>query len=210
MKTQVGLAINQQQMWGLGRVSAMLPVAITLLLTGCLVTPTSTPISETGHASSNSASPTHLTRSEQPSAPARSRNQSSTSPATATKNTTDDQEAVRQAVLNDPSLNAALRQEFERVPGRQREHLHPLEAGAIAIVENYALADVSGGVGDLPVIDGYYLLKKQSGQWIVVGSVSVGGEIAINRMASLGLSESTIQGLLKALQAIGANFTVID
>jgi len=218
MKTQVSLAINQQAinqrpMGRLRQVSAALPVAIALLLAGCPVTPTSTPTSETGSASSHSASPqsaAQVTRAEQPSAPTGGKEQPSASPATATKNTTDDQEAVRRAVLNDPSLNAALRREFERVPSRNPELLHPLQVGAIAIVENYALAEVSGGVGDLPVIDGYYLLKKQSGQWIVVDSVGAfGGEIEIDRMARLGLSESTIQGLLDAMRAIGANFSIM-
>lgn len=235
MKTQVGLAtallklvrcsdtcktvvfparkcsISQQQMWGLRRVPALLPVAIALLLTGCPTNPSATPVSETGHTSSHSASPAHLTRSEQPSAPTGVGNQSSPSSATGTKNTTDDQEAVRQAVLNDPSLNESLRQAFERVGGRKPEDLHPLQVGAIAIVENYALAEVSGGVLDLPVIDGYYLLKKQSGQWLVVDSVSeFPGEISTNRLASLGLPDSTIQRLLDALQATGVNPTDTD
>jgi len=76
-----------------------------------------------------------------------------------------DRTAIRQAVLTDPLINEYLRQAAARSPGVP---VHPLETGAIAIAENYALVEVSAGVGDLPVIDGCYLLKKHSGQWVVV------------------------------------------
>ncbi|WP_448602816.1 hypothetical protein [Thermoleptolyngbya sp.] len=213
MKTQVSLVIHQPQMLGLRRVSAMLPVAIALLLTGCPATPTSTPTSETGHASSHSASPAQLTRSEPPSAPTGGRNQSSTSLTTATKNTTDDQAAVRQAVLDDPSLDASLRREFERVPGRSPELLHPLQVGAIAIVENYALAGVSGGVGDLPVIDGYYLLKKQSGQWIVVDPAGWGPGPVIGEnwlLTGLGVPKDVVSQLIDTLRTAGNEIEIDD
>lgn len=214
MKTPVGSGMGRWRLSDWREVSEVLPVAIALLLTGCPAATTSISESEPGSAASNSASlpmQADLKSSATPSTPTERKVQPSPTPTAATKNNANEKEAVRQAVLNDPSINASLRREFERVPGRSPELLHPLEVGAIAIAENYALAEVFGGVGDLVVIDGYYLLKKQNRQWIVVNSVGgFGGEIAIDRLTNLGLSDTTIQNLLDALRAIGANFTVVN
>lgn len=214
MKTQVGSATNRQGTLGWRRVSVMLPGAIALLLAGCPAATTSASQSETDSASSTSASPqstANLTGSEKTSASTGGNRQAADSPAAATKSSADEKEAVRQAVLDNPSLNASIRREFERLPDRSPQDIVPLQVGAIAIVENYALAEAFGGVGDLPVIDGYYLLKKQNERWILVDSAGgFGGEIATDRLANLGLLDTTIQDLLDALRAIGADFTVTD
>ncbi len=132
------------------------------------------------------------------------------SSAAATKSSTEENWAVQQAVLNDLLLNTVLHQEFERVPGRDPADVIPLQVGAIAVVENYALAEVFGGVGDLPVIDGYHLLIRQNGQWIVVESLGVGPEIWVARLTRMGVSNETFSRLLDGLRAVGADYTIFD
>jgi len=89
----------------------------------------------------------------------------------------------------------------------------PLEIGAIATVENYALANVSGGVGDLPVIEGYYLLKKQSGQWIVVERAGEGPGPSIGKswlLSVLDVPEGVISQLINTLRATGNEVEMDD
>ncbi|MBF2084759.1 SH3 domain-containing protein [Thermoleptolyngbya sp. C42_A2020_037] len=187
--------------------------AIALLLTGCPAATTPASLAENGSAAGNSASPqpaADLASSKTPSAPTESGSQTTESPTAATKSSTEENWAVQQAILNDPLLNAAIREEFERVPGRDPADIRPLQVGAIAIVENYALAEASGGVGDLPVIDGYYLLIRQNGRWIMLDGAGIAGEIVTDRMATLGVPEAMIQPLLNAFRQAGADFSIAD
>jgi hypothetical protein len=189
-----------------------LPTGIALLLAGCPAATTSASLSETSNSSSPSASPqstADLPRSEKPSASTGGNGQSAASPAAATKSGTEENWAVEQAILNDPLLNAAITREFERVSGRDPADVHPLQVGAIAIVENYALAEYSAGVGDLPM-DGYGLLIRQNNRWLMLDSIGFPGEIVLAQMANLGLPEATIQRLLNAFRQAGANFEVSD
>ncbi|QKD81889.1 hypothetical protein HPC62_06465 [Thermoleptolyngbya sichuanensis A183] len=116
---------------------------------------------------------------------------------------------MRQALLNDPSLREQLQQALANynTPGRT---LVPLSVGAIAIVENYALAKAEGDYEDLPIIDEYYLLKQQNGQWVVVDSVGRGPRIEAGQLTLLGLSNGVISSLLDALQTAEADLIVSD
>ncbi len=111
---------------------------------------------------------------------------------------TAERQAVEQAVLADPRLNAALQEAATRSP---ESPVIPLQTGAIAIAENYALAHVSGGVGDLPVIDGYYLLMKQNGQWLGVDFVGIWGEVERDRLVALNVPDDIIHQLIASLAA---------
>ncbi|WP_156435343.1 SH3 domain-containing protein [Leptolyngbya sp. O-77] len=220
MKTQVGSATTRQWTLGWRPVSVMLPGAIrkaipagiALLLTGCPAVTTSASQSEISSDASNSASPqpaADLASSKTPSTPTESGLQTTASPAAATKSGTEENWAVQQAILNDPLLSAAITREFERVSGRDPADIHPLQVGAIAVVENYALAEYFAGVGDLP-IDGYGLLIRQNNRWLMLDSIGFPGEIVTAQMANLGLPEATIQQLLNAFRQAGANFEVSD
>ncbi|MDG2615761.1 hypothetical protein P7L53_05830 [Thermoleptolyngbya sichuanensis XZ-Cy5] len=195
--------------------------AIALLLTGCPRSTSSASLLRDGSSHTPSA-PAEQTASasavstetspEGSTANADNLQTSATLTARATttaKSSTSEREAVRQALLDDPSLKAQLQQALAdyNTPGRT---LVPLSVGAIAIVENHALAEASGGYGDLPIIDGYYLLRQQNGRWAVIDSVGRGPSIETGRLTLLGLSNDAISGLLNALQAAGANFTVSD
>ncbi len=191
----------------------MLPGAIALLLTGCPGATTPASRSEPGSAASNSASlpiqQANLKSSATPSTTTERKVQLSPIPTVATDSSANEKEAVRQAVLNDPSINASIQREFERVPGRNPELLHPLEVGAIAIVGDYALAEYFAGIGDLP-LEGIGLLIRQNGRWIMLDDAGFMGEILTDRMANLGVPAATIQPLLNAFRQAGANFEVSD
>ncbi|MCS6813388.1 MAG: hypothetical protein NZ772_07430 [Cyanobacteria bacterium] len=122
------------------------------------------------------------------------------------------QEAIRQTVLADPLIKAALQAEINRVPNSARPVV-PLQVGAIAIVNNYALAEWFAGVGDLP-FDGYALLIQQQsdGPWIVL-TESVGlvpGSITPNLLTRLGLPQTLVTALVNEFRAAGAKFEVDD
>ncbi len=198
-----------------------LPAGIALLLTGCPTSTTSASLSEDGASSGPSAPAQQTTRASaaateslpEGSAAKADGLQPPATPAaaatTAAKSRTSEQEAVRQALLNDPSLKERLQQALAdyNTPGRTRV---PLSVGAIAIVENYALAKAEGGYEDLPIVDEYYLLSKQNGQWVVVDSVGRGPRIEAGQLTRLGLSNGVISGLLDALQTAGADLSVSD
>jgi hypothetical protein len=136
--------------------------------------------------------------------------QASPSLATTNLSSADDRAAIERAVLADPLLNEDLRQVADRTLGAP---VIPLEIGAIAIVENYALANVSGGVGDLPVIEGYYLLKKQSGQWIVVERAGWGPGPSISEswlLSVLDVPEDVISRLINTLRTAGNEVEMDD
>jgi hypothetical protein len=120
------------------------------------------------------------------------------------------QSAVRQAVQTEPLLNEGLQQEINRAPDPSRV-FSPLEIGAIAIVDNYAIAEWSATVGDLP-FDSYALLIQQGGQWIVISNSTGLGPAEINPdfLANLGVPDAVSQALLDALRADGADFLLSD
>jgi hypothetical protein len=121
-----------------------------------------------------------------------------------------DRTAIRQAVLTDPLINEYLRQAAARSPGVP---VHPLETGAIAIAENYALVEVSAGVGDLPVIDGCYLLKKHSGQWVVVAQAGWEPGLSINPSwlsTVLDVPKDVVSRLIDTLRSAGKEVEIDD
>lgn len=135
-----------------------------------------------------------------------------TSPSSATLNpsSADDRAAIEQAVLTDPVLNEYLRQAAARSFGVP---VHPLETGAIAIVENYALAEASAEVGDLPAIDGYYLLKKQSSRWIVAAQAGWGPRPSINQSwlsTVLEVPKDVVSRLIDTLRNAGKEIEIDD
>ncbi len=135
-----------------------------------------------------------------------------TSPSSATLNpsSADDRAAIEQAVLTDPVLNEYLRQAAARSFGVP---VHPLETGAIAIVENYALAEASAEVGDLPAIDGYYLLKKQSSRWIVAAQAGWGPRPSINQSwlsTVLEVPKDVVSRLIDTLRNAGKEVEIDD
>jgi hypothetical protein len=91
--------------------------------------------------------------------------------------------------------------------------VHPLETGAIAIAENYALVEVSAGVGDLPVIDGCYLLKKHSGQWVVVAQAGWEPGLSINPSwlsTVLDVPKDVVSRLIDTLRSAGKEVEIDD
>ncbi|BAU43534.1 hypothetical protein [Leptolyngbya sp. O-77] len=112
-------------------------------------------------------------------------------------------------MLNDPSLKTELQQALADYNTPDRT-LVPLSVGAIAIVENYALAKAEGGYEDLPIINGYYLLRKQNGQWTIIDKVGHASSIETGQLTLLGLSNEVISSLLDALQTADADLIVSD
>lgn len=211
MNIRVRLDPSRQPVLILRRIPAALPIAMALLFLG------SNAFSQTAQSPNNGRSeveafvPLLPVLLALPATTARTwAAQASPSSATTNLSSADDRAAIERAVLADPLINEELRQVAARAPSAP---VIPLEIGAIATVENYALANVSGGVGDLPVIEGYYLLKKQSGQWIVVERAGEGPGPSISKswlLSVLDVPEGVISQLINTLRATGNEVEMDD
>ncbi|MBF2084760.1 hypothetical protein [Thermoleptolyngbya sp. C42_A2020_037] len=203
-----------------GAIRKAIPAGIALLLAGCPISTTSASLSKEDGAdgapsapaqqtASASAASTSTGTSPEGLAAKADRLQTPATPAAAAKSSASEQEAVRQALLNEPSLKTELQQALADYNTPDRT-LVPLSVGAIAIVENYALAKAEGGYEDLPIINGYYLLRKQNGQWTIMDKIGHGSSIETGQLTLLGLSNEVISSLLDALQTADADLIVSD
>ncbi len=200
---QALLSQSCRSILSLRKIPSALSIAITLLL----LSQTAQPLDNGGSKAEAPAAPLQVQVSPVlPAATARTW----VAQALPNPSSADDRTAIEQAVLTDPLINEYLRQAAARSPDAP---VHPLETGAIAIVENYALAAASAGVGDLPVIDGYYLLKKQSGQWIVVAQAGWGPGPSLSESwlsTVLGVPKDVVSRLIDTLRNAGKEVEIDD
>jgi hypothetical protein len=203
MKMQAGSATIRQWMLSLRKIPVVRSMAIALMLSGCN---TSSQTTQSLKKTVSEAEVSTPLSKVSPAAKPKALNVQASTLATKNKSSADDHAAVQQAVLADPVLNASLQQAADRSPSSP---VTPLGTGVIAIVGNYALAEVFGGVGDLPILDGYYLLVKQNGQWIGMDFVG-GSEIVRNELVALDVPNDTINQLIDTLRAAGKKIWVDD
>jgi hypothetical protein len=208
MKMQALLSQSCRSILSLRKIPSALSIATTLLL---LVGNASAQSLDNGRSKAETPAASLQVLPVLPAATARTWVvQTSPSSATLNPSSADDRAAIEQAVLTDPVLNEYLRQAAARSFGVP---VHPLETGAIAIVENYALAEASAEVGDLPAIDGYYLLKKQSSRWIVAAQAGWGPRPSINQSwlsTVLEVPKDVVSRLIDTLRSAGKEVEIDD
>jgi hypothetical protein len=208
MKMQALLSQSCRSILSLRKIPSALSIATTLLL---LVGNASAQSLDNGGSKAETPAASLQVLPVLPAATARTWVvQTSPSSATLNPSSADDRAAIEQAVLTDPVLNEYLRQAAARSFGVP---VHPLEIGAIAIVENYALAEASAEVGDLPAIDGYYLLKKQSSRWIVAAQAGWGPRPSINQSwlsTVLEVPKDVVSRLIDTLRNAGKEIEIDD
>jgi hypothetical protein len=208
MKMQALLSQSCRSILSLRKIPSALSIATTLLL---LVGNASAQSLDNGGSKAETPAASLQVLPVLPAATARTWVvQTSPSSATLNPSSADDRAAIEQAVLTDPVLNEYLRQAAARSFGVP---VHPLETGAIAIVENYALAEASAEVGDLPAIDGYYLLKKQSSRWIVAAQAGWGPRPSINQSwlsTVLEVPKDVVSRLIDTLRNAGKEIEIDD
>lgn len=114
-------------------------------------------------------------------------------------------QAIRDAIIQDPIINAHRRWHQNRLNINVSSPIQVLAIAHVAAYGGYALADWGYSVGDLP-IDGHALLVNQAGRWFVVtdavGNSSQGA--SAKALTELKVPREAIQPLMSTFRAAGA------
>jgi hypothetical protein len=109
---------------------------------------------------------------------------------------------VEQALLTDPDFIAQFEREQEQT---RAEFIVEPEATAVAVVEDHALVEWSGAVGDLP-LEGHALLRRQGDDWRILNRAIGYVPFGVNQefLIELGVPEVQAVELLEQFWLAGA------